>query len=362
MAIVIYFSFSKLTITITPKGEIISDTILLKVAGSQIATTSATVAANNEQNDPRELVPGTVQVTEATAQKSYSATGQEETGAEISGTVKIINNYNKGQALVATTRLLSADNKLFRIKNAVNVPAGGQVSVDIYADKPTTDLAIGPSTFTIPGLWLGLQDKIYARSDTAFNYQNKITKFINPSDLQGASTDIKNQLIANTQANLSSQGGDWLYDTSEPALVTFNAKSGDKLNEFTATAHGKIIAVSFSKEQAAKLAASKLNLLVPDDKILTEFKPGEITYILQNYNPKDGSATIQASFTGTMMLKSDATIVDRQKLVDLNQAQIDNYLQSFPEIKDYDLSFFPSFIKKAPSLVDRIKIKINTVN
>lgn len=358
LTFVAYFSFSQLTVTIIPKGEAITDTVLLKVSAAPTVSGSATTTVSLA--DPREAVTGTVRVIEATAQKNYAATGQEFGDEEISGTVKVINNYNKSQALVATTRLLSPDNKLFRLKNAVNIPAGGQVTAEIYAEKPSADLAIGPTTFTIPGLWLGLQDKIYARSDKAFVFQQKIKKFVNPSDIQQATADIKNLLIANAQAEMAKQGGDWFYDTSEPAVVSFSAKPGEALEEFTATAQGKIIAVSFSKDQAVKLAAAKLNLLIPDDKTLTGFKPEEINYSLESYNPQDGSATIRASFTGTMMLRSDATIINRDQLVNLTKDQIDNYLQNFPEIKTYQLRFSPAFIHKAPSLVDRIKIKIET--
>jgi len=60
-----------------------------------------------------------------------------------------------------------------------------------------------------------------------------------------------------------------------------------------------------------------------------------------------------------MALKSESEIIDRSQLVNLKEAQINTYLRDFPEIKSYELKFTPSFIKKAPSLVDRIKVKIN---
>ena len=364
LAAVAYFSFSQLTVLITPKGEVITDAILLKVSPAQPASAlaSSTQVSPSDATDPRLPIAGAVQALNVSSSKDYPSSGQELNGTQeqVMGTVTLINNYNKNQALVATTRLLSADNKLFRLVNAVNIPAGGQVTAQIYADKPSQEMAIGPSTFSIPGLWLGLQDKIYARSDQAFVFQQKITKFVNPSDLQAAATDIKNVLLAQAQAQTAALGGDWLYDTSAPATVTFNAKAGDLKDNFMATATAQIIAVSFSKAEALKLAQAKLNLLVPDDKTLTEFKPEDVTYSLESYNPQDGSATVRASFTGTMMLKSDATIIDRSQLLDLNQAQIDNYLRNFPEVESYELHFFPPFIHKAPSLVDRITIKINT--
>ncbi len=354
-AIVAYFSFSKLTITLTPKGEMISDSLLVKVT-SDINATSSALAATSQ------IVPGTIKEIEADLTKTYPATGEEPSGEEITGQIRIINNYTKTQSLVATTRLLTTDNKLFRIRNGVTVPAGGQVSVDIYADKPSEDMAIGPTNFTIPGLWLGLQDKIYAVSDEAFTYRQKIKKYIKASDLDQADKDIKDALLKNAKAQAGGEAGDWLFDTSAPVTLTADAKAGAYQDEFSLTAQTKIIAVNFAKDQVEKLAAAKLNLLVPDNKQLAEFNPASIAYSLDNYDAKSGLATIKASFNGTMLLKSESQIVDRQQLVNLRREQIVAYLQSFPEIKNYELQFSPAFIHKAPSLVDRIKIKINAAN
>ncbi len=146
---------------------------------------------------------------------------------------------------------------------------------------------------------------------------------------------------------------------SEPIIIELDAKAGEFKDEFVGRAEAKVIVVSFSKEEAAKLASAKLNLLVPDDKELLEFKPEEISYALENYDALSGSATIKASFSGLMALKSESEIIDRSQLVNLKEAQINTYLRDFPEIKSYELKFTPSFIKKAPSLVDRIKVKIN---
>ena len=369
-----YFSFSELTVTLNLKGENINDSLLLKVVGAAASSTSLTASTSltslissstssvTDQTDPRELVDGTIQDLKVKALKTYPATGETYLGEDIIGQVNIINNYNKSQALIATTRLLSPDNKLFRIKNAVNVPAGGQVAVAIYADKPTADMAISPTTFTIPGLWAGLQDKIYAQSDAAFTYQQKVKKYVNSSDLDQAAQDINNTLMTNAKAQLDpslAASGSWLYTSNNPATVTMNAKINDQVDQFTAQAVGEIVAVSFNKDQAAKLAEAKLNLLVPDDKELSDFNPADLIYSLDNYDPVSQTATIKATFTGTMILKSDSEVINPEQLVNLTADQIGVYLKSQSEIQSFNLKFFPYFINRAPSLVDRIKIIIN---
>jgi len=328
--------------------------------------TSTEAGSENEagqagESDPRTAVSGESKEVSAAVEKIFPSSGEEFVGEEIKGRVRIINNYNKDQALVATTRLLSPDNKLYRLKEAVNVPAGGEAAVDIYADKPSEEMAIGATTFTIPGLWVGLQDKIYARSDAAFTFDKKVKKYVKSSDIEAAVKEINGLLIAKAKEEAGSSLDpklSWLYNTGDPADVVVEASAGEEKDEFLAKATGKIVAVSFDKEEAAKLAQAKLNLLVPDNKELIDFNKENIVYSLEEYNSSSTSATIKASFSGTMILKSDAQIVDRAQLVNLTKDQIGTYLRSCPEIKEYNLKFFPSFIQRAPRLVDRIKVVI----
>ena len=88
---------------------------------------------------------GVVNSLDLTYKKTYPATGEEIIGQEVVGEVIIINNYTKNQPLVATTRLLSPDGKLYRLKETVNVPAGGTVKAAVYADEPKEEMAIGPA-------------------------------------------------------------------------------------------------------------------------------------------------------------------------------------------------------------------------
>jgi hypothetical protein len=67
---------------------------------------------------------------------------------------------------------------LFRLKQPVDVPANGQVTDEIYTDNTSQDMSIGQTSFTIPGLWSGLQDKIYAQSNAAFTYNNNVAKIV----------------------------------------------------------------------------------------------------------------------------------------------------------------------------------------
>ena len=350
-SLVLYLSFSKLTIFITPKVEAMSDNLFLKVLGNENSVTTI--------NDGREKISGSVHELNLEITKTYRTTGEEYIGEEISGKVFLINNYTKDQPLVATTRLLTADNKLYRLKKSVIVPAGGEVEAEIYADKISAEMAIEPTRFTIPGLWAGMQDKIYAESRKPFTYQQKVEKYVRASDVQLANQEANTLLLERAKEfkPLRSQDGT-LYKVIDPVETVLIAKVGDKAEEFSMTTKAKVVVVSFSQEEVSRLAVAKLNILVPDDKELADFKADNLSYSLENYDEETQVATIKTSFSGLMILKSNAEVIERERLVNLNAEQISTYLNEYPEIGNYELEFYPSFIKKAPHLVDRIQIKI----
>ncbi len=350
-AIVFYFSFTKLTILITPEIETTSDTLFLKVANQS--------EAEVRPGDARTQVSGSVNEVELDLEKTYLASGEEYLGEEVSGKVKIVNNYNRSQSLVATTRLLSPDNKQYRIKSAVTIPAGASAEVEIYSDKIDREMAIGPTRFTIPGLWVGLQDKIYAESSEAFVYEQKMQKYVKASDIQLAKSEIHDLILekAKNLKTLRSQDKT-IYKILEPYELDLDVDAGDKVDSFDMKVKADVVIISLSEEEVKNLASTKLKVLVPDDKELTEFNPDSLSYVLENYDDDTDVATIKVTFSGQMILKKDAKIINKENLVSLKAPQIRTYLKDYPEIGQYDLKFYPSFVDRAPRLVDRIEIKI----
>ena len=259
--------------------------------------------------------------------------------------------------------MLSSDGKLFRLKEAVNIPAGGTISAAVYADKPSPEMTVASATsFTIPGLWAGMQTQIYAESVGDFTYQTKVKKYIKQADLDQAKKDIVEVLDLKVKNDLKNNDNSQVIvygDTSDNSVSTdFNSKLGDEKAEFIVKAKKQVAVVTFSKDMAAALAGARLALLVSDDKQLFNFDKNKITYSLESFDQNTKVAVIKAYFNASMSLRSDSSLIDRKKLVGLNRSQISEYLNGFPEIKSYELNFSPSFISTAPVLPDKISIKI----
>ncbi len=92
----------------------------------------------------------------------------DQLSLQAQGQVLITNTYSVSLTLRKTTRLLTADGKLYHLAQATVVPSGGQVTADVYADQNGSLYAIGPTTFSVPGLSSSLQSYVTVSSNTSF--------------------------------------------------------------------------------------------------------------------------------------------------------------------------------------------------
>ena len=83
--------------------------------------------------------------------------------------------------------------------------------------------------------------------------------------------------------------------------------------------------------------------------------PDSLTYNLVNYNAETNMATVNVGFSG-QVAANRTDFIDKAKLANLNQGQVESYLNNVKEINSFKLKFFPQFIKRAPSLIDRVQI------
>ncbi len=352
LAVIVYFSFINLSIVVIPNEERKSNNMAVQIFDQ---------AKNQIVNEKMIVGLVTQQAVEET--KNFTVSGSEILGQEIVGKITIINNYTKNQPLVATTRFLSSDGKLFRLKNTVSVPAGGRIIAEVYADEAREEMAIGPSRFTIPGLWSGLQDQIYGQSDAPMQFNQKLKRVIKQNDIDNSLKLLKGDLLTAARQEI----GDIYGQEYSQILMELDGNSikqnisgkvGEEKNEFSITIKALVNVIAFNDEKIYEIAKEKLIASLDGNKQLIQFDKANITYTLNNYDLEAGTAGINVNFEGQITLKQDVGFIDREKLVGLTKDQIANYLKTFPEIAGFEIKFSPSFINKAPYWIDQIKIGV----
>lgn len=351
VAIVLYFGLTRLNIVIIPTQEKISDSSTMEIINQ-----AGGLSLGSEQ------IYGIVRQVPVEQFKEFNASGKAILGQEVIGKITIINNYVKNQPLVATTRLLSSDNKLFRLKNTVNAPAGGRVEAEIYADDPKPEAAVGPGKFTIPGLWAGIQDKIYAQSQEPMKYSQKLKYTIQQRDVDTAVKELRNDLLANAKNQVAGAYQNYaqaLFAVDNNSITQeVNGKVGEEKEKFSIKMTTMVAVVAFNDEQIYNRVKAKLAANLADDKEISNFKKQDMLYILGDFNITGGTAVVKVDSTAQAALKDSAKVIKKNNLTGLSYEQLRTYLNSLPEVAGYQIKFFPSFIRKAPSLVDRIEIKI----
>lgn len=346
LVVIAYFSAVKLEVSVYANKESIKDSL------------NFYAYVNEGQINLDRAVPALIQSESITSSHTFSSTGVKELNGEIVGRVTIFNQHNKNQPLVATTRLLSPDNKLFRIKNTVNVPAGGSVEVDIYADEISESMAIEPTRFTIPGLWAGLQDKIYAESSAKFTYQSNGKKFISQSDIDQALAYLNDKMLQDLESrwanNTEGRRGVFNFNLASSTL-SLDQELGAEVETFTASAQNTVDIINVKVDDVVKIIKQKLSLLNFSQES-SEVEADSLNFFLLSYSPAKSLAEIKVDFSARTVLKEGEETIQAEYLVNLNENQIRAYLDSLSAIKSYELTFKPKFIKRSSILSGRINV------
>ncbi|MEI7511963.1 MAG: hypothetical protein WCK01_00685 [Candidatus Uhrbacteria bacterium] len=302
------------------------------------------------------------------------------------GTVRIVNKYSKNQVLVKTTRLLTADNKLYRIDATVTVPAGSEMKVPVYADKPGREFVLTePTKFTIPGLFVDIQKFIYAESDAAFEGVSrtaptpvvkpkpvvaqlapaKTTKNGQPvtqADIERAEKSLTDEIMDEAMKDLSSQVEN--RDSMDVVYVmnvvnkSNNATVGQVTDSFLSSMKLDVTAVYYSKDDMQALVRAKLKDRVPAGREFLPFTGGAVTYALESADAKAEIASIHVTADANYRLSPTSPLLQKSVIAGKSADEAKSLLSSIEGVESVDIVVHPSWMSGLPALKDRIKLDI----
>jgi hypothetical protein len=340
LGVVLAATFSRAVVTITAKPVAVRAEI-------KVAVDASTATA--------ETVPGLIVATDVSGETTGlpASTGAVVNG-KATGTVLLVNKRATSQTLVATTRLLSPDNVLFRLKKTVVIPGNGELNdVKVYADQVGAASEIGPSTFSIPGLPANLQKLVYAFSEKPMTGGITNVSAVSQTDIDKAVSDLTNELVTKATADLASQAagknftGSAIFVNEDARSVS--AKVGDTVDSFDVLLKLTVTGVYYDKEKLQNLGLAALLANVPSDMELgtNDVNTAEVT--VQNASATTGTATLDAVFSGQAVITPSSPVLDKSRLIGLDAATIKAYLQSFDSVADVQVAFSPFWVSHAPS-------------
>ena len=304
------------------------------------------------------------------------------------GTVRIVNHYAKSQTLVKTTRLLTSDGKLYRIDKQVVIPSGGEASVGVYADQVGAAFAIGPTKFTIPGLWIDLQKLIYAVSDQPFLAVStkglpptptpapapkttrpstnpsikKSGNVVKPSDLEDAYRTLSATLLEQAKKQLTAELGDAKFNdaifSTKIIEKKSNASVGQSTDTFLASVKLEVTMVAYAKEDMLALIRSKLKEKIPSGREILPFQADDVQYTVTSSDLKQETADVTISARGTYRLTTESPLLQKNIIAGKTKSEAEQILKAIDGVESVRVTISPGWMSKIPSLKDRIEMKV----
>lgn len=315
-----------------------------------------------EQPQANTDVPGEIVSETVERSKMFEVEGEgEEIPSKAHGVVTLHNDGSADQPLVATTRLLTEGGVLFRMTEAVTVPASGTVQVEARADEAGKQGEIGPSRFTIPGLNAAKQIQIYATSDQAMIGGTERRAIVTETMLEEAHVallkDVETELDAKWREGLSPalDGVIILQETLEKRTDT---EPDTEAGSFTVTTIVKNTGVYFDRARLQRIAEAKLQEHVPEGQVLREAHLAQMAVTIDATDVDAGTARLHVSLGGTAVLKATSDVLDRENLMGLSAGDAEVYLENQPTIQNATIKLSPFWVRRIPRLRDHIFIEI----
>ncbi len=341
---IVFLSSKRAEVTITTRPDVVDIT-------TSIGINTAEQARNIE---------GSVQTIHVTATKEFSPTGNREEDAIAAGVVILHNETNVDQPLVATTRLLSVDNVLFRLEERVLVPANGTVTAAAYADQEGISGNIGPTQFTIPGLHAAKQKQIFAKSDGRMTGGVKTIGVLSSSDVKKAKKALLAELLTEGKAQFAVEDLDEqgiVYDIAEE-FISVDKEIGEEVSSYTLTGSASVVAVRYSLDEVHTLAQDILLSRAIDDAEHIQPSDASPTVVLAEYDIATASAYLDVTYTGLATINPESKQLEKSVFYGKTKDEVRRYLLSLDHVYGVDVQFRPAWTQTVPHVAEHVSIVV----
>ncbi len=368
LAYVAYIYVPKATVTIFAKKEVKSADM----------TITGDVNADSIDYD-KSIIPAKLMEFDEEVAKTFDATGSKNvSNQKAKGKITIYNEFSSSpQPLVATTRFLSDNQKMFRLVQGVTVPGTtvvgsetkpGVVEADIVADEAGDSYNIDATSFTIPGFKSSGNDKytkIYAKSEMKMaggGNGNDAVKVVTDKDISGAKDKISLEINSAIKDKVKeSAAGTVVLDDAividEPVYRVSNSE-GETADSFEIKVQAHARALVFFESDIKKVANSVI-AKSGNGKINIDSGTVLIDYGKPNANFKLGTIEIKTHASNVMQPNIDLGNLKRG-ILGKNNDELGEYLKTYPNIEKAEVEYFPQlFVSKIPMNEKRVEVILN---
>ncbi|MEK7497026.1 MAG: hypothetical protein AAB657_03965 [Patescibacteria group bacterium] len=331
----------------------------------ETAPTNTVVETELNMGDPAPLggVSAKILQTELTGEKKFPASPSGDKEDRASGQVTLFNNQNTSQTLIATTRLLSADNILFRLKKTTTIPASGKITADVIADQTGEASAIPPSKFTIPGLKPAQQKKVYAESSEPMKQAEKSGNLVRQLDIEAARKNLSDTLTPQAlaklretlPADLKSQAVIYKIEVTEDKS---SVPAGTAVPEFTESIKIKVTAVFYQADTLREFVLNKLTDETPLGRQVLKLEDESLSLTLDTVASDLSNVQVKVKALAQVVLADPDQAINKVELIGRSPAEVKQYFESMPGVKSAETILSPFWVKTVPQIEKYITIKV----
>lgn len=348
LAGLLYFSLSQAQIIVSPALEQVS------------ADFHILVQADEERTN--EGIKAELHAKDVSVERTGLGELQEEGDPQqATGKVTMVNTSNAAQPLVATTRLLSEEGVLFRLQDAVTVPANGEIEADVYADQEGKDGEIGPTRFTIPGLNQARQQEVYATSSNPMTGGTSAIYLITQESVDAAILEAESALISEAKSMLSEDGVDAgsLLEQAHVEVInkTVSPSVGETASSFTVSLEAVVVFVAADQRDLLEVAQKELYGQTNIGYELSSSNEGSFSYEVASYDANAEQAQIHIVLEGERRISTNHPSLDASNFVGRKPADVQAELEADPGIESVSIELRPFWLRKVPRLVDHIYVQ-----
>ena len=305
----------------------------------------------------------------------FPATGKKQLNEKASGMIIIYNEYSTSpQSLIANTRFLSKEGKIFKIRKKIAIPGftkpddkivPGTVETEIFAEKAGENYNIGPTSFTVPAFQEMGSPKysgIYARSTAAMTGgSTKEVSVITKADISKAQKTLLESLKKKNSLGIEneiSENDKLIGGTREDeiAKVELSNKAGDQVEKAAITIEVSSKVLIVKQKDINVLADHNFNSDLSDKmKLISESKKIECG---DSYLDEDKKIIfpVYVEQEAVRIINPDQI---KRDIIGKDEQELRKFFSEMDGIKTVNIGFWPFWVKNVPQSVKKIKIRVN---
>jgi len=314
------------------------------------------------------LLPGELLAANRNLTMEFPANGKEKIEKKAKGTLTVYNAYSsEPQVLVATTRFLSPDGKLFRLDKRVVIPGakvtGGKIvpssiEVLVTADKPGEEYNLeSQKSWRIPGFkgsprYEGFYADALSSLTGGFIGERAVPT---EEDIGNAKSAIETALrdaLKSQMLILLADRFTLLDGAQEFKISTLEIETGAQKGTFSIFAEAEMRYLIFEEGMLKEALRDIARVSLPPDIRVRDF--------VLNYNKATVDLTERAmsfSVDGSIVFESDIDIPSlKRQLFGQNEEELKRIIFLLAGLEKANISIWPFWVKRVPTSQKRVEI------